>query len=97
MMKHISYEELQQWQAENKDIQLIDVRQPFERAAYHIGGDLIPLGELMQRMDELDESKTLVFYCKRGVRSQLAIQRLREHLPDADMYNLTGGVYRFKP
>ncbi|MCH2043463.1 MAG: rhodanese-like domain-containing protein [Saprospiraceae bacterium] len=96
-MKHISYAELQQWQKENKDIQLIDVRQPFEHAEYHIGGDLIPLGEILQRMDEIDSSKTLVFYCKRGVRSQLAIQRLSDHFPDTEMYNLTGGVYGLKP
>jgi len=92
-MKHISYQELKDWQASNKDFQLIDVREPNESAAYSIGGELIPLNFLLRNPIKVDVSKPVVVYCKRGIRSQLAIQRLSSRLPDADFYNLANGIY----
>ena len=93
LMKHISYQELKQWQDSNKDFQLIDVREAIESASYSIGGELIPLTFLIRNPDKIDTSKPIVVYCKRGIRSQLAIQRLSSRLPDADFYNLANGIY----
>lgn len=92
-MKHISYQELKQWQDSNKDFQLIDVREPNESAAYSIGGELIPLASLIRNPARVDISKPVVVYCKRGIRSQLAIQRLSSRLPQVDFYNLANGIY----
>jgi len=92
-MKHISYAELQEWQKSDKDFQLIDVREPNESAAYSIGGELIPLNFLLRNSDKIATSKPVVVYCKRGIRSQLAIQRLSGRLPDVDFYNLSNGIY----
>lgn len=93
MMKHISYTELQKWQQAGKDFQLIDVREPDEFEAYNIGGTLIPLAVLLRNPDKVELSKPVVIYCKRGIRSQLAVQRLSARLPDADFYNLRDGIY----
>ena len=92
-MKHLSYQELKKWQDTNKDFQLIDVREASESADYSIGGELIPLNSLIRNPDKIDISKPVVVYCKRGVRSQLAIQRLSARLPKADFYNLANGIY----
>lgn len=92
-MKHISYTELQEWEKSEKDFQLIDVREPNESAAYTIGGELIPLNILLRNPEKVDTSKPVVVYCKRGIRSQLAIQRLTAKLPDAEFYNLANGIY----
>ncbi len=92
-MKHISYQELKEWKDSNKDFQLIDVREPNESADYSIGGELIPLNLLIRSPDRVDISKPVVVYCKRGIRSQLAIQRLSARLPQADFYNLANGIY----
>lgn len=91
-IKQLSYEELQNWRAEERDFQLIDVREIDEHEAYNIGGVLLPMSVIFQHTDRLDTTKPIVLYCKRGIRSQLAIQRLAPHFPDADFYNLTGGI-----
>jgi rhodanese-related sulfurtransferase len=74
---------------------LVDVREAFEREAFHIGGVWIPLGELISRREEVlaqAESQPVVFYCRKGIRSAIAIQRLQGHYPEVAMYNLRGGI-----
>ena len=91
-MKHLTYAELQRWQAENRDFQLIDVREADEHAAFSIGGELRPLNALLRQPGGLRTDVPVVLYCKRGIRSQLAIQRLRARFPDVNFYNLQNGV-----
>ncbi len=91
-IQQLTYKELKAWQAEGKDFQLIDVRELNEHEAYNIGGDLIPMSVLFRQTDRLDTSIPIVVYCKRGIRSQLAIQRLAPRLPEADFYNLQDGI-----
>ena len=57
---------------------LLDVREDHERAAFHIGGQHIPLGQLADRYHELPTDKDLVIYCKSGVRSQKAVHLLND-------------------
>ncbi len=92
-MKEISYEALRSRLENKEDIILIDVREPHEHEAFNIGGKLIPLTELMEHMDEIPKDKEVVLYCKMGVRSQIAIQRL-ERFGFTNLVNLTGGVGR---
>lgn len=91
-MQNISLNGIDQWRANNIDFQLIDVREPIENEQFNIGGVLIPLGEIIQQKNKINPDKKVVFYCKRGIRSQIAIQRLQRHFPDADFYNLQGGI-----
>ncbi|THB74070.1 MAG: hypothetical protein D6B25_14140 [Desulfobulbaceae bacterium] len=45
------------------DVILLDVRQPQEYEAAHLPGALlIPLGELDERLDELDPDKSIIVY-----------------------------------
>ena len=91
-MKNISADELARWQKEQFQFQLVDVRSGEEHNSYNIGGILIPLDELLRRSHEISLEMPVVFYCRKGVRSQIAIQRLSEKFPDADFFNLQGGV-----
>lgn len=73
-MQEITATELKKRMDEERDLQLVDVRQPDEYAFARIeGAKLIPLGEIVQRIDELDDSKELVLQCKAGGRSAQAI------------------------
>ena len=90
-MKNITYTELQTWIAEGKKHQLIDVREADEHAAYNIGGVLIPLSKISRWQPE-DDTQPVVLYCKRGMRSQIAIQRLAARFPEVDFYNLENGI-----
>lgn len=91
-MKEISLESLNASLADSSSFQLIDVRTVEEHEAYNIGGKNIPLDELLRRSLEISFSKAVVFYCRKGIRSQIAIQRLEEKFPEGDFYNLTGGI-----
>lgn len=96
-VKQLTWQELQCWRSEGRIFQLIDVREPDEHEAYNIGGELIPLGEVLQQSDRLELEKPIVVYCKRGIRSQIAIQRLSRRMPQADLYNLQGGLWPVMP
>ncbi len=91
-MQEIDYTELRAWQAAGKDFQLIDVREVEEHEAFNIGGELMPLNFFLRHTERIDTTKPVVVYCKRGIRSQLAIQRISEKRNDIDFYNLQGGI-----
>ena len=56
--------------AARESLFLLDVRQPDEHAFARIEPcRLIPLGELLQRLDEVPIDMPVVVYCHHGVRS----------------------------
>ncbi|MGI8467237.1 MAG: rhodanese-like domain-containing protein [Pyrinomonadaceae bacterium] len=92
-MQEITATELKKRMDAGEDVQLVDVRQPDEFAFAKIeGAKLIPLGEIMRRMDELDDSRELVLQCKAGGRSAQAIQFLTRAGYRGKMTNLKGGI-----
>lgn len=92
-MEEITASELKARMDAGDDIQLIDVRQPDEYAVAKIdGAKLIPLGEIMSRMNELDGNRETVIHCKMGGRSARAIEALQQAGFKGDLKNLTGGI-----
>jgi adenylyltransferase/sulfurtransferase len=74
-------------------IQFIDIREPHERAIVKFPNAIImPLGQLVRRMDELDPSIDSVFLCKIGQRSILGIRALREAKYKGRLLNLQDGL-----
>ena len=81
--------------AAGHDIRLLDVREPHEWAIARIdGAQLIPLGELDRRLDELPRDRDIVVHCKMGGRSAEAVRRLRA-AGFRNVTNLTGGILRW--
>jgi len=95
-MNQISPSALQEKISSHHSFQLIDVREPAEHDAFSIGGQLIPLGEIMDRKDLIATDKPVILYCKMGIRSQIAIQRLQDKYGFTNLYNLQGGIERWK-
>lgn len=92
-MEEITAAELKRRMDAGEDIQLIDVRQPDEYAFAKIeGAKLIPLGEVIKRMGELDETRETVVHCKMGGRSAKAIEMLRAAGYTGDLKNMKGGI-----
>lgn len=59
---------------------LLDVREPDEFAAGHIGGAVsMPLGTLPRTYTQIPKGMKLVVYCRSGVRSAKAVAFLRAH------------------
>lgn len=94
--KSISALTLSEWLASNAaDIQLIDVREPYEREICHIGGELMPLSQLKSLLPHVNKAKPVVIYCRSGVRS---LQALHIFL-DAGFENvchLDGGILNWQ-
>jgi sulfur-carrier protein adenylyltransferase/sulfurtransferase len=76
---------------ESTDVTVLDVRQPGEYQAGHIpGARLVPLGELTDRLDELDTGARTLVYCAVGGRSRVAAQILSGK-GFSRVLNLSGG------
>ena len=74
-------------------IQLIDIREPHERAIVKFPGAIImPLGQLQRRMNELNPQIDSVFLCKIGQRSILGIRALEEVGYTGRLLNLKDGL-----
>lgn len=92
-MQEITVTELKKQLDSGSDIQLIDVREPDEYAFASINGaKLIPLGEIIKRMDELDETRETVIHCKMGGRSARAIEAMQRSGYEGSLKNLVGGI-----
>jgi len=94
-MNQLTSSELKEWINSGKDFLLVDIREDIERERYHIGGEHIPMGELISRLDEMPADKDIVLYCEKGIRSVIAIQRL-EALGFSSLFNLSGGMSAWK-
>jgi adenylyltransferase/sulfurtransferase len=74
-------------------IQLVDIREPHEQAIFKFpGAKVMPLGQVVRRLDEFDPGLDLVFLCKIGKRSVFAIEALLEAGYPGRMFNLEDGV-----
>ena len=93
-LKEISVQEFKEWKDEGKDIQVIDVREPFEYDLVNIGGELMPLSSITEYVDQIRKDIPVVVHCKGGVRSARAITELKKYGFD-NLYNLKGGIIAY--
>jgi adenylyltransferase/sulfurtransferase len=94
-MKEITSEELKQWYDENRDFQLIDVREEHEYETGNLNGKWIPLGEILNRHNEIDKDKPVVIHCRSGARSATAINLLEKQFNYTNLINLQGGILAY--
>jgi len=88
----ISAPALRHLMASGGDIQLVDVREPWEWGICRLdGASLVPLRDLPQRFPDLDPRRPVVAYCHTGQRSLIARQFLMAQGFD-DVRSLRGGV-----
>jgi adenylyltransferase/sulfurtransferase len=86
----VSPKEAQQ-RLSSPEVYLLDVREPSEYEICNLNGKLIPLGELGDRLVELDDEIEIVVHCKMGGRSAKAVQLLRDK-GFKKVFNLRGGI-----
>jgi rhodanese-related sulfurtransferase len=89
----ITATELKQRLDKGDDIQIIDVREQKEFDFARIpDSKLIPLGQVINRMDEIDPNRETVMHCKGGGRSARAIEALKRSGFQGRLLNLKGGI-----
>ncbi len=79
---------------QKQDFLLLDVRSIDEHQEQNLGGHLIPLDELSNRLTEIDKNQEIIIYCRSGRRSAIAAKLLR----DAGyplVKHLVGGIMAF--
>ena len=87
----ITVKELKRRIDAGEDVQLIDVREPYEYQIAQIGGKLIPQNDVPQLLAEIDRDREVVVHCKSGGRSQ----RIAEFLKQSGyprVANVAGGI-----
>jgi rhodanese-related sulfurtransferase len=85
--------ELKQRLDNGDDIQIVDVREPNEVAIAKIPNSIhIPLGQVVNRVSEIDPNKETVVHCKMGGRSARAIMALKQSGFTGNLINLKGGI-----
>lgn len=73
----ITANELKSLLGKGEDLQLIDVREPFEHQAGHIGGVCIPLSALPHSSAQISRERPVILYCRSGQRSGQALRALQ--------------------
>jgi rhodanese-related sulfurtransferase len=92
-MEDISINELKARMDQGEALHIVDVREEHEFDEFNIGAQLIPLGELADRLDEIEDLKEseLIVHCRSGARSG----RAKEYLESEGfnkVRNLIGGM-----
>jgi len=89
----ITIEELKERMDKRENLNLIDVREEHEFDEFNIGAKLIPLGELPDRLEEIEawKDQEILIHCRSGARSG----RAKEYLASegfTNVRNVLGGM-----
>ena len=93
----ITVNQLKEMLEKEEPFNLIDVRNPDEFEEDNLGGVLLPLGDLPERLDELEEMKgqDIYVHCRSGARSERAKQFLISNGFNK-IHNVLGGILAFR-
>jgi rhodanese-related sulfurtransferase len=75
---------------------ILDVRTTEEYVIEHIEGAInIPVGELENRIEELDKKDDILVYCRTGSRSSRAVETLTKN-GFTKIFHMNGGIVAWK-
>lgn len=92
-MQDITVEELKAKLDNGEEFVFIDVREPYEYEEFNLGAKLIPLGNLLGALNDLEQHRhdEIILHCRSGARSGAAKETLSQ-LGFSRVRNLIGGV-----
>lgn len=96
-MQEISVEELKSRMDKGEQLNVIDVREPWEYEEFNIGAKNMPLSNFLSFIPELEDWKDeeVIVHCKMGGRSMQAAA-IMEQMGFRDVKNVTGGMEEWK-
>ena len=95
-MQTITVEELKALKNNGEDFTLIDVREAHEYEAANINGIHIPLGEILDHLDQIPREGNVIMQCRSGGRSSKAVKILEQREGYTNLKNLKGGILAWK-
>jgi sulfur-carrier protein adenylyltransferase/sulfurtransferase len=88
--------QLMEWLDQNRSINILDVREAYETPKLNYPKVIsIPLSQIPHRAAEIPTDQALVVVCQHGIRSQHAIEFLKQHNFPNQLINLEGGMAAF--
>lgn len=89
----ITVQELKEKLDRGDEFIFIDVREPHEYEAFNLGAKLIPVGDVMNAIDDYEghEEDEIIIHCRSGARSGMA-QQLFQAKGFKNVRNVIGGV-----
>jgi sulfur-carrier protein adenylyltransferase/sulfurtransferase len=93
-LPEITVRELKERLDAGEEVAVLDVREPHEYEVANLeaqGAKLIPLGDLPNRLSELNQNDEVAVYCKTGGRSAKAVKILQD-AGFGNVYNVEGGI-----
>jgi rhodanese-related sulfurtransferase len=93
MIRELSPREFLERRAAGADITLLDVREEWETELAPVPSRVahIPMGQIAERLKELEPSATTVVICRSGSRS-LEVARFLDSQGFHSVFNLAGGI-----
>ena len=93
----ITVAELKERLESGEDLHFYDVREEHEYEEDNLGAILIPLGELPDHLDELEDIKDeeIIIHCRSGARSGKAVKFL-ESQGFSNVRNVAGGILAYR-
>jgi len=93
----ITVEELKERLDKGEELNFYDVREEHEYEEDNLGAILIPLGELPDHLEELNDLKDeeIIVHCRSGARSGKAVNFLKSQ-GFTNARNVTGGILAFR-
>ena len=94
---NITVEELKQRIDAGENLNIIDVREPWEYDEFNIGAQLIPLTTIPMHIEELRDHQNdeIIIHCAKGGRSGNA-QMMLQQMGFTNVRNLVGGMEQWK-
>jgi rhodanese-related sulfurtransferase len=94
-MKKVDSKELKKMFDNKEDFQLIDVREDYEIEIATLGGEHIPMADVLTQVERIHRTKKVVIHCRSGKRSAAVIQALETQHKFTNLYNLQGGILAY--
>lgn len=95
-MQTITVEELKALKDQGAEFTLIDVREEHEYEDANLGGILIPMGSVLDHLDQIPREGNVIMQCRSGGRSGNVIKMLEQREGYTNLKNLEGGILAWK-
>jgi rhodanese-related sulfurtransferase len=91
-MKQITVTELKTKLDSGESVQIIDVREEYEVEICSLGGEHIPMSEVLISSEKIKRDIPVIIHCRGGNRAAAVIQALENNFQFNNLYNLQGGI-----
>jgi adenylyltransferase/sulfurtransferase len=95
-MMYLSANEINNRKLNGESITIIDIREPYEVEVASIGCTAIPMGEIVNHLEELRNMQQLVLMCRSGKRAESVANWLESEHGIPQVIVMEGGICQWK-